>query len=389
MIPRRRLAQIAHDLTVHASVALLGPRQVGKTTLAKAIAATMPSIYLDLEDPVERQKIADPVLFLEDHFDKLVVIDEVQNAPDLFAALRGVIDRRRHAGRQHAQFLLLGSASMELLHQSSESLAGRIAYRELSPLDVTERGADKTEALWVRGGFPGSALAQSERASREWRQEFLRTYLARDIPALGPRIPAETLRRLWTMLANLQGTPLNASKLAASLAVSAPTVIRYVDLLVDLLLVRRLQPFHTNTTKRLVKTPRIYVRDSGLVHALLTIPDRDTLYGHPIIGASWEGFVIETLITCAPDWSIPFFYRTSDGHEIDLLLELPGGKLWAIEVKRGRSAKVEAGFHSACEDLKPERRFVVYSGTERYRIGQGVEAISLHELATMLTGLDQ
>ena len=389
MYLRRLQSQIFHDLSVHAAVALLGPRQVGKTTLARAVGATRPSVYLDLEDPADREKMTDPALFLRGHIDKLVIIDEIQNAPDLFAVLRGLIDQGRREGRKTGQFLLLGSASIELLRQSGESLAGRIAYRELKPLDITEVGAEgaAAESLWIRGGFPESYLAAREADSLDWRRDFLRTYLTRDIPALGPRIPTETLRRLWTMLANNQGTPLNAAKLASNLSVSAPTVQRYVDLLVELLLVRRLQPFHANTTKRLVKTPKVYVRDSGLLHALLTIPDRDTLFGHPVVGASWEGHVIETLIACAPDWATPFFYRTATGNEIDLLLELPGGELWAIEIKRSLTPKVEAGFHIACEDLKPARRFVVYGGTEAYPMPQGIEAAGLHDLASRLIAI--
>jgi uncharacterized protein len=389
MYIRRLQSQIFHDLSVHAAVALLGPRQVGKTTLARAIGATRPSVYLDLEDPADREKLADPALFLRGYVDKLVIIDEIQNAPDLFAVLRGLIDQGRREGRKVGRFLLLGSASIELLQQSGESLAGRIAYRELKPLDITEVGAGgaAAENLWIRGGFPESLLAAREADSLDWRRDFLRTYLTRDIPALGPRIPTETLRRLWTMLANNQGTPLNAAKLASNLTVSAPTVQRYVDLLVELLLVRRLQPFHVNTTKRLVKTPKVYVRDSGLLHALLTIPDRDTLFGHPVIGASWEGYVIETLIACAPDWATPFFYRTATGNEIDLLLELPGGMLWAIEVKRSLAAKVEAGFHIACEDLKPTRRFVVYGGNDAYPMPHGIEAVGLRDLASRLIAI--
>ena len=385
MFKRRLEAQIRADLQSQPAVALLGPRQVGKTTLALAIAEATPSIYLDLEDPADRDKLADPALYLLAHQDKLVILDEIQNALDLFGILRGVIDKGRRKGRQVGRFLLLGSASIELLRQSSESLAGRIAYRELAPLDIAEAGTGTLDALWLRGGFPQSFLAKGDVRSLDWRRDFLRAYLTRDIPALEPRIPAETLRRLWTMLAHAQGTPLNASRLATSLSVSSPTVARYIDLLVDLLLVRRLLPFHANLGKRLVKAPKIYVRDSGVLHALLAVPTRNALYDHPIIGASWEGFVIETLINCAPAWTSPFYYRTSAGAEIDLLLELPGSELWAIEIKRSLSPKVERGFHIACDDLKPVRRLVVYAGTERVPLPQGVEAVGLFELATELT----
>jgi len=385
MLKRRLQTQIRTDLDANAAVALLGPRQVGKTTLALAIAEERSSIYLDLEDPADRDKLVDPALYLGLHEDKLVVLDEIQNLPDLFGTLRGLIDKGRRKGLKIGRFLLLGSASVDLLRQSSESLAGRVAYRELTPLDIAEVGPEKRDSLWLRGGFPQSFLARGDARSLDWRRDFLRTYLTRDIPALEPRIPAETLRRLWTMLGHAQGTTLNASRLATSLNISSPTVVRYIDLLVDLLLVRRLMPYHANIGKRLVKSPKIYVRDSGLLHALLAVPTRDALFDHPIVGPSWEGFVIETLINCAPAWTAPFYYRTSAGAEIDLLLELPGGKLWAIEIKRTLSPKVERGFHVACEDLKPVRRLLVYAGDERVPMPHNVEAIGLHALAVALT----
>ena len=388
MLKRRLQAQICSDLEAQAAVTLLGARQVGKTTLALQIAEAVPSIYLDLEDPADRDKLADPALYLRAHEDKLVILDEIQNAPDLFGVLRGLIDKGRRKGRKTGRFLLLGSASIDLLHQSSESLAGRIAYRELAPLDVTETGGDTHDALWLRGGFPQSFLARGDAGSLNWRRNFLRTYLTRDIPALEPRIPSETLRRLWTMLAHGQGTLLNASRLATSLSISSPTVARYIDLLVDLLLVRRLAPYHANLGKRLVKSPKIYVRDSGVLHALLAVPTLDALRDHPIAGPSWEGFVVETLINCSPAWTAAYFYRTSAGAEIDLLLELPGDRLWAIEIKRSLSPKVERGFHIACDDLKTERKLVVYAGKERVPLPHGVEAIGIDALAGELAGSD-
>ena len=388
MLKRRLQAQICSDLEAQAAVTLLGARQVGKTTLALQIAEAVPSIYLDLEDPADRDKLADPALYLRAHEDKLVILDEIQNAPDLFGVLRGLIDKGRRKGRTTGRFLLLGSASIDLLHQSSESLAGRIAYRELAPLDVTETGGDTHDALWLRGGFPQSFLARGDAGSLNWRRNFLRTYLTRDIPALEPRIPSETLRRLWTMLAHGQGTLLNASRLGTSLSISSPTVARYIDLLVDLLLVRRLAPYHANLGKRLVKSPKIYVRDSGVLHALLAVPTLDALRDHPIAGPSWEGFVVETLINCSPAWTAAYFYRTSAGAEIDLLLELPGDRLWAIEIKRSLSPKVERGFHIACDDLKTERKLVVYAGKERVPLPHGVEAIGIDALAGELAGSD-
>jgi hypothetical protein len=387
MLKRRLETQLRADLQEQAAVALLGPRQVGKTTLAHAIAESGPSIYLDLEDAADRDKLADPALYLAAHEDKLVVLDEIQHAPDLFRTLRGLIDKGRRKGRKSGRFLLLGSASVDLLRQSSESLAGRIAYRELAPLDATEVGPGKLNSLWLRGGFPQSFLARGDARSLDWRRDFLRTYLTRDIPAFEPRIPAETLRRLWTMLAHAQGTSLNASRLATSLSISSPTVARYIDLLVDLLLVRRLTPYHANLGKRLVKSPKIYVRDSGLLHALLAISTLESLYDHPIVGASWEGFVIETLLSCAPAWTQSFYWRTSAGAEIDLLLQFPDGALWAIEIKRSLSPKPKRGFYVACDDLEPERRLLVYAGDERVPLpgdveASGVEALA-HELARM------
>jgi predicted AAA+ superfamily ATPase len=389
MIRRRARSAVQDALSRQAAVALIGPRQVGKTTLAHAIAAEVPSLYLDLEAREDRAKLADPALFLGNYEDRLVVLDEIHRVPELFSSLRGLIDRGRRHGRKTSRFLLLGSASMDLLRQSSESLAGRIAYVEMGPLDVleTQAAGDDMTALWVRGGFPESFLAASDRNSLEWRKDFIRTYLERDVPLLGPRVPAETLERLWTMIAHEQGALLNASRLATSLMISAQTMTRYIDLLVDLLLVRRLRPFSSNAGKRLVKSPKVYVRDSGLVHALLGIADYNALSGHPVTGTSWEGFVIENLLSAAPSRAIPSFYRTSAGAEIDFVLEIPGHGLWAFDCKRSPSARPEKGFYFACEDLKPDRRFLVNSGSERYPIRAGLDAIGLAELATMLASL--
>lgn len=393
MIVRRALAVVKGALDRQPAVALLGPRQVGKTTLAHSISSEPPSIYLDLEATEDRAKLADPALFLANYEDRLVVLDEIHRVPELFPALRGIIDRGRRHGRKTSRFLILGSASMDLLRQSGESLAGRIAYVEMGPLNVLETALETTAKnhdttrLWVRGGFPESYVASNDGDSLEWRRDFIRTYLERDVPLLGPRVPAETLGRLWTMLAHEQAALLNASRLAASLMISAQTVTRYVDLLVDLLLVRHLRPFHNKAGKRLVKSPKVFVRDSGIVHGLLGIADYNALSGHPVAGASWEGFVIENLIAAAPARTMPSFYRTLAGAEIDLLLETPGHGLWAFDIKRGLSAKPEKGFHIACEDLKPHRQFLVNSGRERYPLGPGLEAIGLAEMAGMLASL--
>jgi uncharacterized protein len=300
--------------------------------------------------------------------------------------LRGIIDQGRRNGKGAGRFLILGSASIDLLRQSGESLAGRIAFVDLGPLNALEIPPERAalERLWLRGGFPDHFLATDDAASLALRKDFIRTYLERDAPMFGPRVPAETLERLWTMLAHRQGGLLNASELARALAVSTQTVTRYIDLLVDLLLVRRLRPYHANVGKRLVKSPKVYIRDSGLVHALLDIADLDRLSGHPVVGASWEGFVIETLLSVLPDRTQPLVYRTAVGAEIDLLLERPDGTLWAIEVKRGLAAKPKRGFYIACEDLNPSRAFIVYSGEERYPVVTGVEALGVRDMADLL-----
>ena len=389
MIARALGATVTARLRQFPAVALIGPRQVGKTTLARSLggAGTGDTVYLDLEDPADLAKLGDAAGYLRGHRGRLVVIDEVQRAPGLFALLRVLIDERIRAGEAAGQFLLLGSAAPDLLRQSGESLAGRIAYLELAPLDVREAGGDLASRLWVRGGFPPSFLAESDAQSAEWREQFIRTYLERDVPQLGPRVPAETLRRLWTMLAHGQGGLLNMAGLARSLAIDGKTVARYVDLLADLFLVRRLPPFHANVRKRLVKSPKVYVRDSGLVHTLLRLDDEDEVRGHPVAGASWEGFVAETLIRAAPDRARASFYGTATGVEVDLVLELPGNRLWAIEIKRSSAPKAERGLRIAVDDLQPDRTFVVYSGKERYPMGGGIEAIGLTALADELATL--
>ena len=379
---------VIEALNRQAAVALIGPRQVGKTTLAHMIAESHEALYLDLESRTDRAKIADPVLFLQQYEDRLVILDEIHRTPELFQELRGLIDRARRRGRRMGHFLILGSASVDLLRQSGESLAGRIEYVNLNPFDVLEVAPDTaaTTKLWVRGGFPDGFLAASDADSLVFSQNFIRTYLERDVPQFGRRVPAEMLERLWTMLAHGQGTLLNASKLASGLSVSAPTVVGYIDLLVDLLLVRRLRPYHANTGKRLVKSPKVYVRDSGIVHALLGIENHNALAGHPVVGASWEGFVIENLLAVAPPRTMASFYRTAAGAEIDLVLELPGGRgLWAVEIKRSLTARPGKGFHNARADLKPTRSFIVHAGDERYPITAGVEAIGLKDMAALLS----
>ncbi len=388
MIPRRANRSTRTALNRQAAVALIGPRQVGKTTLAHAVAEQTEALYLDLEVRADQARLADPALFLAEYEDRLVVLDEIHRVPELFQELRGLIDRGRRLGKGTGRFLILGSASVDLLRQSGESLAGRIEYVPLNPLDVLEVTATTAPmaVLWVRGGFPGSLLAASDTDSLAFRRDFIRTYLQRDVSELTlRRIPAETMERLWTMLAHGQGGLLNASRLAASLGVSGPTVTGYIDLLVDLLLVRRLRPFHANVRKRLVKSPKVYVRDSGLVHALLGIEDHNALAGHPVAGASWKGFVIENLLAAVPPGTAASFYRTQAGAEVDLVLELPGrGRPWAIEIKLGLTPRPGRGFHNARGDIEPERSFIVYSGDERYPLSAEVEAIGLREMAEVL-----
>ena len=386
MIERGYYHTVLDRLDHFPAVALIGPRQVGKTTLALEIAQGRDSVYLDLEDPRERQKLADPNRYLDAHTDRLVILDEVHRIPELFQTLRGSIDRGRRQGIKRGRFLLLGSASMDLLKQTGESLAGRIAYVELPPLGVLEVSPEETERLWLTGGFPDSFLAETDAQSLLWRNNFIRTYIERDIPALGPRIPAETLYRFWTMLAHSHGTILNAAQLARSLAVDGKTIARYLDLMVDLLLVRRLQPHHANVKKRLVKSPRVYVRDSGIVHALLGIENRDALFGHPIAGQSWEGFVIDNLIAASGENSLAGFYRTAAGAEIDLVLAFKGmSETWAIEIKSGASTRPTRGFYNALEDVQPARSFVVHPNEDRYPIAEGVEAIGVIELARLIS----
>lgn len=385
MLKRHLSTNLQELLQTSPAVALLGPRQVGKTTLAFELtrkqATKRPALYLDLESARDRAKLADPELYLEDHQDKLIIFDEVQRMPNLFPVLRGVIDRARRAKKRSGLYLLLGSASLDLLQQSGESLAGRIAYLELTPITANELPKKIVlDTLWLRGGFPESLLATNLRTSVQWRENFIRTYLERDIPQFGARVAATTLRRFWTMLAHQQGGLLNQAQLGRNLGIDVKTVGNYLDLLVDLMLVRRLPPWHANLGKRLVKTPKIYLRDSGLLHSLLDIKDKDALLSHPVVGASWEGFVVENLLACAPPQVQGFFYRSNGGAEIDLLLAWPKGGLWAIEIKRSLTPKLERGFHAACADLNPQKRWVVYPGTETYRLTENVSAISLSQL---------
>lgn len=366
---------------------IIGPRQVGKTTLAHKIGDQSNAVYLDLENPADRDKLSDALLFFKMHEDRLVILDEIHHAPEIFQVMRGMIDEGRRKERGIGRFLILGSASIEILRQSSESLAGRVSYIDMYPLILSEISDVGMNTLWLRGGFPNSLLSKTEIDSYLIRQDFIRTYLERDIPMFGPRVPTETLRRLWIMLAHLQGSTLNVSRLAQNLDVSTTTVSRYIDLLVDLFLIRRLRPFHANVGKRIVKAPKVYVRDSGILHALLNIKTVDDLLSNPIVGASFEGFVIENIISILPYGIDPYFYRTQAGAEIDLILNISSTERWGIEIKRGSTAKPTKGFYYAQEDLKLTQSFVVYGGEDTYPIDKNTTALSLASMLEKIASL--
>jgi len=381
MIKRHLAAVVQQSLDLFPVVALVGPRQVGKTTLARdelAGHAGKPAVYLDLERATDRSKLSDPEAYLSKQAGSLVILDEIQRLPEIFPLLRSLVDERRRAGERTGQFLVLGSASRDLLRQSSESLAGRIVYHEMTPITVPE-SPRKWETLWVRGGFPESFLAADDNASGRWRGAFIDTYVERDIPQLGPRVPSAQMRRLWSMLAYGQGDQLNVARLAAGLGLTGKTVRHYLDILTELFMVRQLPPWSGNSPKRLVKSPKVYVRDSGLTHRLANIQDLETLLGHPLCGHSWEGFVIEQILATLPDTWEPSYYRTSAQAEIDLVLSGPRRRVLAIEIKRSSSPAPGKGFLLGCQDVKATERFIVKPSGEAHSVGQDVEAVSLVE----------
>ncbi|WP_449436194.1 ATP-binding protein [Pedobacter steynii] len=392
MIARELKNRLVNALENVPVVALLGPRQVGKTTLALQIAEQVlnkKSAYLDLELDTDLNKLDDPESYLRRFENQLLIIDEVQRKPDLFRVLRGLIDIRKRNGERAGQFLLLGSASRDLLQQSSETLAGRIRYLELTPFGILEifkmdKLGFNPEKLWFRGGFPDSYLAETDNESWEWRNDFISTYVERDIPLMGPQIPATRMKKFWTMLAHCHGQQVVLSELGKSLEVSQPTVKSYLDILTDFYMVRQIQPWAGNTKKRLVKSPKIYLRDTGILHKLLNISSFEGLLGHPVLGASWEGFVIENIIVqLSGKWQYSY-YRTSTQTEIDLVLEGPDQQVWAIEVKRSSAPKISKGFYSACDDIKATNKFVIYSGTERYPMSNHTEVIGLTDFLQLL-----
>lgn len=369
------LQRIRTALARNAVTVLTGPRQAGKTTLARELLSGDSPNYFDLEDPVSLARLEEPRTALEP-LEGLVVIDEVQRRPDLFPVLRVLADRRR----QPARFLILGSASGDLLRQSAETLAGRMEQIEISGFNLAELGAATADRVWRRGGFPRSYLARSERDSVAWRKQFIQTLLERDFPQWGVRVPAVALLRFWTMVAHYHGQVWNAADPARALGVSPATVRRYLDLLTDALVLRQLQPWHANVGKRQVKSPKVYVRDSGLLHQLLGLETEKALLSHPRLGASWEGFVIEQVLG-VEEFDEAWFWATHQGAEIDLLLRR-GDRLLGVECKRADAPRLTPSLRIALADLGLERIAVVYPGAKRYALGESVEAVPLKTLAT-------
>jgi len=383
MIERGIHNTILNSLKTYPVVGILGSRQVGKTTFAKHIGQIVKTdaVYLDLELPSDMNKLQDAEMYLRQFEKSLVIIDEIQRMPSLYPLLRALVDQKRIGGR----FLILGSASPELIRHASESLAGRIIYHELAPLNYFETGTGQFQKLLLRGGYPNSYLAKNDDESFVWRESYIKTYLEMDIPQLQIHIPSLQLRRFWTMLAHSHGQLWNASKIAASLGITAPTVRHYLDILESTFVVRQLQPYHANTKKRLIKSPKIYIRDTGLNHALLRIRTFDDLTGHPSAGASWEGFVIEQLVALLPENSAYYFYRSNAGAEIDFLFLDRQNRPVAVEIKYSLSPVLSKGFWNAYEDLQCKRGYVIYPGNDDYPIGKNVTALPLTKLQKILT----
>lgn len=382
MIKRTLQGGLEASLQKYPVVGIVGSRQTGKTTLAKLVRQSIKrkSVYLDLELPSDLNKLQSPELYLRQFADRLVIIDEIQRMPSLFPLMRALVDQKRTGGR----FLILGSASPEMIRHSSESLAGRIVYHELSPLTLFETGMKRKETLWLRGGYPASFLAKNDDESLAWRESFIRTYLEMDLPQLGIRVPAPQIRRFWTMLAHVHGQLWNASRIAGSLGITAPTVKHYLDILEETFIARVLSPWHTNAKKRLIKSPKIFIRDTGLLHALLRIPTGEDLRSHPVAGSSWEGFVIEQLLGRLPrNWQA-HYYRTSAGTEIDLLLHDSRNKPIAVEIKLSATPQVTKGFWTAMDDLSCKKGYVIHPGKDAYPLGENVLALPLADLDTIL-----
>ena len=361
------------------ALAILGPRQCGKSTLAKQILKSYDSIYLDLENPDDISKLTEPNLFFTQYCYKLICLDEIQRLPDIFDILRGVIDRNN----RNSQFILLGSASPQLLKQTSETLAGRIVYHELTPFRFNELEKEDSinipmQEFWFRGGFPRSLLAIDDEISVVWRKNFILTFLEKDIPNLGYNYPSVTIRRLWQMIAHSQGQVVNLSQLGKSLGISHTTVRQYIDLLEQTFMVRVLQPYHGNTKKRITKSPKVYIRDTGILHSLIGILRTEDILGNPVAGSSWESMIIENIIMQNPNFKSSF-YRTSNGNEIDLVLE-SGNKKYAIECKLSSSPKLTSSFYNALEDIQPDKTWVVSPIDISYFIKENVKVCNLETL---------
>lgn len=365
-------------MQVFPATGIIGPRQVGKTTLAQHIASAHDFLYLDLERQTDRDKLADPAFFLSQFKEKCVILDEIQFIPQLFTELRGIIDEDRRPGR----FIILGSASPNLIRGSSETLAGRIGYLELTPFTALE--VDDLETLWVRGGYPLSYLALSAKASFLWRRQFIKTYIQRDLGLLGLNTDVAVMERFWRILATAQGQLLNAENLGRSLGISRTTVKRYIDFLEGAFMLRVLPPWFRNLKKRLVKSPKIYIRDSGLLHSLLGLDNHEALLNHVSVGASWEGFAIEQIINSLDGETSTSFYRTQQGAECDLILEKNGSVVAAIEIKLGARAKVGKGFKIAMEDTKAQEGFLICNTKETFKMDGKITVTSLNHFLTHL-----
>lgn len=360
-------------LAIFPSVGIVGPRQIGKTTLAKNLSQYRKIHYLDLESATDRQKLTDPILYLSNHTEKLVILDEIQQMPELFAELRGIIDSGRKVGR----FVLLGSASPELIRKSADSLAGRIGYIELASLLLGEVGSENERKLWLQGGFPLSYLATSERSSLVWRKNFIKTYIEKDLASLGLSAESRVIERFWRMLASSHGNLWNAESISRSMGLTAPTINRYLDFMEGAFLIRRLQPYFVNIPKRLVKSPKIYLRDSGILHAFKGLSNLEQLLDDPQIGASWEGFVIEQIILAVQDRAQAFFYRTQQGAECDLILERNNTVLAAIEIKYSSAPSISKGFRITLQDTKARQGFIIAQTNESYQVESAIFVCSL------------
>lgn len=364
-IKRQIIDEILADLQQMPAVVLLGAKQIGKTTLAQTIGEQADSVYLDLGSAADMQKLHNFPQFLANCGAKLIILDEIQRVPNLFLELRGHIDKNRKKGKRAGQFLLLGSAPKDLLRQSAESLAGRISFIEMSGLNVLETQAP-LQRLWLRGGFPDSYLASSGKASMRWLEHFIKSYLERDIGQITRTIAPVQIRRLWTMLAHSQGEVANINKLATSLQMNNRTVRQYINIFCDLMLLRALPPFYTNIKKRLVKMPRYYVRDSGVLHRLLGINTFEALCAHPVVGKSWEGFVIENILSVLSPLAECFFYRTAAGGEIDLIIKTPAAEYWGVEIKYSNAPKISKHYPRIAAELGLSKQFVIYGGEDAF-----------------------